>query len=216
MFCTPAPTIRVRANLAAVLDPESYEAFTCSSDVADGKSDPKTNPVPAKANDGSPDWRWQKTMPPTDSKTELEWVRNGAIQPQHARFCPENSQDAQERILLHSGTVRWNPYRNRWILIAGQAGGKPSFLGEVWYAEAKDPTGPFRKAARLITHDRMTFYNVCHHPFLDSEDGRIVHCEGTYTHDFSGNPDKTPRYNYNQVLYRLDLSHKNLREVEAE
>ena len=33
--------------------------------------------------------------------------------------------------------------------------------------------------------------------------GRIIHFEGTYTYDFSGNPDKTPRYNYNQVLYRL-------------
>ena len=35
--------------------------------------------------------------------------------------------------------------------------------------------------------------------------GRLIHFEGTYTNDFSGNPDKTARYNYNQVLYRLDL-----------
>jgi hypothetical protein len=36
--------------------------------------------------------------------------------------------------------------------------------------------------------------------------GRTIHFEGTYTNDFSGNPYKTPRYNYNQVLYRLDLA----------
>ena len=30
--------------------------------------------------------------------------------------------------------------------------------------------------------------------------------EGTYTADFSGNPERTPRYEYNQVLYKLDLS----------
>lgn len=66
-------------------------------------------------------------------------------------------------------------------------------------------TVPFAKAVRIVTHDRQTFYNVCHHPFLDREGGRFIHFEGTYTHDFSGNPEKTPRYNYNQILYRLDL-----------
>ena len=39
--------------------------------------------------------------------------------------------------------VRWNAQRQRWLLLAGQFGGKPSFLGEVWYAESDQPTGPF-------------------------------------------------------------------------
>jgi hypothetical protein len=51
----------------------------------------------------------------------------------------------------------------------------------------------------------MTFYNVCHHSFLDQTGGRHIRFEGTYTNDFCGNPDKTPRYNYNQILYRLEL-----------
>jgi hypothetical protein len=33
----------------------------------------------------------------------------------------------------------------------------------------------------------------------------VIYFEGTYTHDFSGNPETTPRYEYNQVMYRLDL-----------
>ena len=61
------------------------------------------------------------------------------------------------------------------------------------------------KAVHIVTHDRQTFYNVCQHPFLDRDDGRVIHFEGTYTRDFSGNPERTPRYDYNQVLYRLDL-----------
>ncbi len=68
------------------------------------------------------------------------------------------------------------------------------------------PTGPFRKAVRVVTHNKQTFYNVCHHGFMDREDGKLIHFEGTYTNEFSGNPERTPRYNYNQVLYRLDLS----------
>ena len=64
----------------------------------------------------------------------------------------------------------------------------------------------------MATHDKQTFYNVCHHDFLDRDDGRTIHFEGTYTSDFSNNPHRTPRYNYNQVLYRLDLDHPALRE----
>lgn len=36
--------------------------------------------------------------------------------------------------------------------------------------------------------------------------GRVIFFEGTYTHTFSGNPEPTPRYDYNQVLYKLDLA----------
>ena len=73
-----------------------------------------------------------------------------------------------------------------------------------------------REAVKVATHDRQTFYNVCHHAFLDRAGGRLVHFEGTYTNDFSGNPDRTPRYNYNQVLYRLDLGDPALRAARVE
>jgi hypothetical protein len=112
--------------------------------------------------------------------------------------------------------VRWNAFRKRWVLVAGQHGGRPSHLGEVWYAEAAHPTGPFVKAVKVVTHDRQSFYNVCHHPFLDRDGGRVVHFEGTYTADFSGNPHRTPRYEYNQVLYRLDLDAPAMRPARAE
>ena len=90
-------------------------------------------------------------------------------------------------------------------------GGKSSHLGEVWYSEADHPTGPFPTAVKVLTHDRQTFYNVVHHQFLDRDGGRTIHFEGTYTNDFSGNPEKTPRYNYNQMLYRLDLDAAGLK-----
>ncbi|MBI3860545.1 MAG: hypothetical protein HY290_01470, partial [Planctomycetia bacterium] len=41
--------------------------------------------------------------------------------------------------------------------------------------------------------------------------GRQIFFEGTYTHTFSGNPhETTPRYEYNQVMYRLDLDDPRL------
>jgi hypothetical protein len=36
----------------------------------------------------------------------------------------------------------------REVALPGQIGGESSLLGEVWYAEAKQPTGPFATARR--------------------------------------------------------------------
>jgi hypothetical protein len=143
-------------------------------------------------------------------------VKAGKLKPEQARFYPADAAAPGERVRLHSGTVRWNKHRQRWVMLAGEAGGKSSYLGEVWYAEARHPTGPFAKAVKVVTHDRQSFYNVCHHAFLDRAGGRVVHFEGTYTSDFSGNPYKTPRYDYNQVLYRLDVDDARLRPARAE
>jgi hypothetical protein len=40
---------------------------------------------------------------------------------------------------------------------------------------------------------------------FDKDGGRTIFFEGTYTHTFSGNTDQTPRYDYNQIMYKLSL-----------
>jgi len=45
---------------------------------------------------------------------------------------------------------------------------------------------------------------------FDRDGGRVIFFEATYTNTFSGNPDQTPRYNYNQIMYQLDLSDPRL------
>jgi hypothetical protein len=58
-----------------------------------------------------------------------------------------------------------------------------------------------------VSHERYSFYNPKHHPYFDQEGGRVIYFEGTYSHTFSGSEETaTPRYDYNQILYRLDLS----------
>ena len=86
-----------------------------------------------------------------------------------------------------------------------QALGKPSAFGELWYAEAAAPAGPCGKAVKILTHENYTFYNPRLHPEFTPKDSPILLFEGTYTADFADRPQITPRYNYNQVLYRLDL-----------
>jgi hypothetical protein len=210
LFGSPAPNVRVPASLKDIVELDKYEAFTCLKK----DSDPKKLDVDL-GRDGTPLWRWQKVLPPMDSRTERDLVKAGKIKPQHARFCPAPVGSKEDRVVLHSGSVRWNKHRQRWLMLAGQIHGKSSLLGEVWYAEADHPTGPFASAVHVVTHDRQTFYNVCHHAFLDRDGGRTIHFEGTYTNEFSGNPLKTPRYNYNQVLYRLDLDAPALRGARS-
>ena len=90
-------------------------------------------------------------------------------------------------------------------MIMQQLGGT-SYLGEVWYMEGDTPTGPWVYSRKIVTHDNYTFYNVGQHPLFDQQNGRLIYFEGTYTNSFSGNPIQTPRYDYNQIMYRLDLS----------
>lgn len=206
LFGSPTPNVRVRATLNDVLDSARYEAFTC---MTQKDSNP---PTIARGTDGKPLWRWQTSLPPMESKHERDLVKAGKLRPDETRFYPADRIRYAKRITLHNGTVRWNIYRKKWIMLAGQVDGNASHLGEVWYTEADHPTGPFTQATQILTHDRQTFYNVCHHAFLDQDDGKTIYFEGTYTNDFSGNPQKTARYNYNQILYRLDLSQPGLNE----
>ena len=105
----------------------------------------------------------------------------------------------------HRGSIAWNPYRERWVTIFTEYFGESSHFGELWYAEADSPTGPCGNAVKVLSHDHYTFYNPRIHPEFTEPDSPILLFEGTYTRTFSEAMEATPRYDYNQVLYRLDL-----------
>jgi hypothetical protein len=85
-----------------------------------------------------------------------------------------------------------------------------SLLGEVWYLEADKPQGPWVYATKIVTHADYTFYNPRHHPMFDKENGRVIYFEGTYTNWLTGHKNFTPRYDYNQIMYKLDLADERL------
>jgi hypothetical protein len=107
-------------------------------------------------------------------------------------------------IKVHCDGIAWNAYRKRWVATLERT------PGEVWYAEADSPAGPWVYAARVAVHGKYTFYWPTPHPFFDQDGGRRIYFEGTYTDSFSGNPVVTPRYNYNQIMYRLSLDDPRL------
>lgn len=105
----------------------------------------------------------------------------------------------------HSGSIAWSGFRKRWVTVFMEHFGKPSAFGELWYAEASTPTGPWGAAIKILSHDNYTFYNPRCQPELTPDGSPVLLFEGTYTKQFANHPDPTPRYDYNQILYRLDL-----------
>ncbi len=125
--------------------------------------------------------------------------------------------ESGKKVYPHGGSINFNTYRNKWIMITVENFGDSSMLGEVWYAEADSPLGPWKYARKIATHNKYSLYNPMHHPYFDKDGGRIIYFEGTYTHTFSGTPETaTPRYDYNQIMYRLDLSDKRLNLTKQE
>ncbi len=129
---------------------------------------------------------------------------------------PHPRSAAGEEVEPHRGSVAWSPHRKRWIAVFTQKFGKPSAFGEIWYAEADSPLGPWGTAVKVLTHDNYTFYNPRIHPELTPEGADFIVFEGTYTAEFADRPAPTPKFNYNQILYRLDLDDPALGPARGE
>jgi hypothetical protein len=200
------PLVRVRADEQHVTDPRAYESFTC---LAPGSRYEGTATRLHRDPDGRLIYAWKAdtTAPGYEQRKAL--IAAGKMQPEESPLQLRDV-DTDAPIQSHGGSVFWNPYRRRWILISGQSFGGPSFLGELWFAEADTPAGPWVYARKILTHNKYTFYNPTQHPFFDQEGGRLIYFEGTYTATYSGTEDKTPRYDYNQIMYRLALDDPRL------
>lgn len=206
LFAMPFPMVRAPARLSALAHQGEYEAFTC---LAPGARYAGASSRVERDGAGRLVWGWKRGTDPIDQAQERELIAAGLVKPGEARFQVTDAATG-EPVSLHNGSLAWNAYRRKWILIAVQRGGRTSFLGDVWYAEADAPSGPWTTAVRIVTHDRYSFYNPVQHAFFDRGGGRTIYFEGTYAATFSGNPSPTPRYDYNQILYRLDLADPRL------
>jgi hypothetical protein len=202
-FGNPYPLIRVPARVEDVRRPASYEAFTCLK-----QGSRLDRPRLDRAADGQLRYGWKHNTPPVGPSDQPKLIKRGLLKPGEALLALQDA-DTGKPVVTSSGSVFWNAYRQRWVLIAVQLFGT-SVLGEVWYAEADTPLGPWAYARKVASHDHYSFYNPKQHPYFDQAGGRLIYFEGTYSHTFSGNPEATPRYDYNQLMYRLDLADPRL------
>ncbi len=202
-FTRPFPTVRVAADVEKVRDLANYEAWTC---FREGSRADRF--VVDRSADGRPRYAWRKDAPPIAPKEQAEAIKAGQLKAEEAFFHVQEA-DTGKAVQVHGGSVYWNEYRRRWVMIAAEIMGT-SVLGETWYLEADTPLGPWVYARKIVTHEKYSFYNPRHHVEFDKDNGRILYFEGTYTAAFSGNPCQTPRYDYNQIMYKLDLGESRL------
>src|ERR1044071_415708 len=215
-FTAPYPAGRVRADWKSYLDLNSYEAYTC---LKTGTRYGDRDRVQLDRDSGGKlVWAWKKDTPPLNPKEQQELVAAGKMRREESPFRLQDL-DGGKPILLNNCSCLWNEYRKRYIMIASEVMGA-TMLGEVWYSEADRPEGPWVLARKIITHankkdDAHDFYNPTQHPFFDQEGGRVIYLEGSYVNTFSGNPHPTPYYEYNQMMYRLDLADPRLKLTAA-
>jgi len=210
-FAHPYPHLRVKAQWDALFDPSAYETFTCLAVGSAGEGDAAAVDRDAA---GRLVWGWKRGAAPLDLARQGELVKAGRIR-KDERWIDLRDADTGKPVVAHRGSVRWNAYRKRWIMILCEQWGA-SALGEIWYAEADAPEGPWHRARKIVTHDAYSFYNPVHHAFFDAEGGRVIYFEGTYTRAFSAAKRPTPRYDYNQIMYRLDLSDPRLKPAHVQ
>ncbi|CAN5646117.1 DUF4185 domain-containing protein [soil metagenome] len=208
LFNGPYPNVRVPADMKSFTDLSKWEAFTPLAPGVrfEGKS------TKLETRDGKIVWAWKRDTQALNAKQQRELIDAGLMKfedsPQFLRDI-----DTDKPIHIHGGSVHWNDFRKAWVMI-GLEGNGTSFLGEIWYAESPQPTGPWKHAKKIATHNKYSFYNPVHHPFFDEDGGKLIYFEGTYTTSFSGTEIGTPRYEYNQIMYRLDLSDPRLKPVQ--
>ena len=202
-FGDPYPIMRVPADVDVLLDLSRYEAFTCL--VPGGREQGAKVERDAA---GKVVWGWKRDTAAITFALQESLRKQGQLKSDEV-WLQLTDAEHNRVIEAHRGSVTWNVLRKKWILITTQIRGT-SILGEVWYAEADRPEGPWIKARKIVTHDKYSFYNPKQHPQFTSSDGRYLFFEGTYTQSFSGNTDPTPRYEYNQMMYRLDLNDPRL------
>ena len=202
-YADPYPLVRVKATPEAVLDPSQYQAYTCLAAGGSG-----VDAQVERDAGGRPVWGWKRATSAITAEVRKQLGGKLGLRP--GESLPElRDAETGKAVAGHGGSVYFNAYRGRWVMICLELFGT-SPLGELWYAEADSPLGPWAYARKIVTHEQYSFYNPKQHPAFDQQGGRLIYFEGTYTAEFSGNKQPTPWYNYNQIMYRADLADPRL------
>jgi hypothetical protein len=209
LFSNPFP--HVKTKLDSYINLDEYRTYT---PLKEGTGIPVdlSKVQLDRSFDGTLNYAWKKNTSPLGAAQMNTLVGLGLMTQEEALWLQVRSADENAYlVMLHAGSVSFNKYRNRWIMIGEQTWGIESFLGEIWYAEAVSPLGPWCFAVKVVSHKRRDFYNPVHHSFLDK--GPNIYFEGTYVNTYDKGAPPTPYYDYNQQLYKLELNDTRLYEI---
>ena len=202
-FTDPYAMVKVEASIEKFTNPKEYYAFTCLKEGTNLKD--WNNIQLDRDTNGILRYGWKKNTAAIQLNQYLELISRNLIKKEEAYFMQLKDTN-QKKVILHRGTIKYNPYKKKFILIGTQLGGDSSQIGEIFYSESNTIIGPWRWAVKIISHKNIDFYNPAHHDFFDKENGKIIFIEGTYTRTFDKLGIPTPMYDYNQQFYKLNIS----------
>ena len=191
--------LRIPATAEAMIDRSTYEVFTPFLDAQNSQLERSGNSLL---------YKWRKGASGLGAIGAA--ISNAGIDSGQGLDGHMRSFDSGGGIGMASTSLSWNEYRGRFVMIGQHKFGTPSTFGEIWYAEADTPMGPWVDARKIVSHNNYTFYNPYTHPYLSTDKGKTVYFEATYTSSFSTAPVITPLYNYNQMMYRVSVDDTRL------
>lgn len=209
-FNCPYPVVRVPAQPSALKDPTRYETFTPLSQGST-MEDPQVDENAATL------WGWKSRTGTVKDLDQARLVRKGLLDEDEGLFYLTDAVTGDSVTVNEHGTVLWNEYRQKWVLVATQIYGASRF-GEVWYAEADSPLGPWVYASRIVTHHQtQTLYNqefsfggTNQHSYFAQNQGETIFFSGLYA-NVGTNSRATSRYDHNILMYALNLRGERLK-----
>lgn len=127
--------MRVKASWESATDPNAFEVFT-------GLGDPQGRPESK--------FRWVSSKELLEAWNSQKSDLIKALQKEKEGNSFIYDIETGTAVKPHGGSVYWNEYRQKWIMIAVQEGASSSYLGEVWYAESDTPLGPWGYARKSL------------------------------------------------------------------
>jgi hypothetical protein len=176
-FATPWCTVRVPATYEDIRSPASYDAL---------HYDPKVKRH-----------IWQKAKPPLTAQQEAAMVEEGTLWSGRAKLKAVEARTGRV-VELRSGSVQWNAFRQRYIMLAADEN------WAVHYLEAAEPDGLWGRAVQVLSPGCGGVEEPVQHDFLDQDGGKVIYIEGIHA------GAATPRYTGCQVMHRLSLTDARL------
>lgn len=191
-FANPFPVTRVAASYEALTNPSEYQALVRA---------PKTG-----------DLHWQTANPPVTQADERSLIAAKQMKKEDARMQLQDSSGGGT-VTVSSADVAWNAYRKRWVMIASGSAGLGGAGHALWYAESDKAEGPWKLAMKVADEAGTSLDDPSLHPFFDQDGGRWIYFEATVSASTGPSAMRVPRYEQNQMMFRLDLSEERLAPV---
>jgi hypothetical protein len=192
------PHERVPNEWKAITNPMSYESYTC---LESGARFDKAKPRLERRGTGELVYGWKPNTDWIGADEERELIARGLMKKRKLSFP----------FSMRIPALR--PARRRAPLLGTLTGRN----GSCWGRRRVRFTTQRRtiQLGRGGLPRRLSVTRFVQHPFFDQEGGRVIYLEGTYTSSFSDAKQDTPRYNYNQIMYRVRLDDPRLEALKA-